>query len=86
MSTSAGIRRFGSASLDLAYVAAGRFEGYWEDNLNLWDIAAGILIVREAGGIVTDLYGKDFMTTNGSIIAANPNLHKPLLDLVKLKI
>ena len=86
MSASAGIRRFGSASLDLAYVAAGRFEGYWENNLNLWDIAAGILIVREAGGIVTDLYGKDYMATNGSIIAANPSLHKPLLDLVKLKV
>ena len=55
----AGIRRFGAAALDLAYVAAGRFDGFWERDLSPWDLAAGILIVREAGGYVTDLDGGD---------------------------
>lgn len=57
MSRTAGVRRFGSAALDLAYVAAGRFDGYWESNLQPWDIAAGIILVREAGGYVSDLTG-----------------------------
>ena len=55
----AGLRRFGSAALDLAWIAAGRFDGYWERDLAAWDVAAGILLVREAGGYVTDLQGKD---------------------------
>lgn len=74
---SAGIRRFGSAALDLAYVAAGRFDGYWERNLNIWDIAAGAVIVREAGGMVIEVDGGDFMHT-GSILASNASL-TPLL-------
>ncbi|MBY0568463.1 MAG: inositol monophosphatase [Hyphomonadaceae bacterium] len=74
---SAGIRRFGSAALDLAYVAAGRFDGYWERNLNVWDIAAGTVIVREAGGTVIEVDGGDFMQT-GSILASNASL-TPLL-------
>ncbi len=74
---SAGIRRFGSAALDLAYVAAGRFDGYWERNLNVWDIAAGAVIVREAGGTVIEVDGGDFMQT-GSILASNASL-TPLL-------
>ena len=74
---SAGIRRFGSAALDLAYVAAGRFDGYWERNLNIWDIAAGAVIVREAGGTVIEVDGGDFMQT-GSILASNASL-TPLL-------
>ena len=82
MSVSAGIRRFGSAALDLAYVAAGRFDGFWESGLNPWDIAAGMILVREAGGIVSDLTGKDEMLYKGSIIAANPSLHSPLLNLI----
>ena len=82
MSASAGIRRFGSAALDLAYVAAGRFDGFWESGLKPWDIAAGILVVREAGGIVSDLTGQDKMLDTGSIVAANPVLHKPLLDMI----
>jgi len=69
----AGIRRFGSAALDLAYVAAGRFDGYWERNLNVWDIAAGALMVREAGGTVAEIDGGDFMKT-GSIVASNASL------------
>jgi myo-inositol-1(or 4)-monophosphatase len=74
---SAGIRRFGSAALDLAYVAAGRFDGYWERNLNVWDIAAGAVIVREAGGTVMEVDGGDFMQT-GSVLASNASL-TPLL-------
>jgi myo-inositol-1(or 4)-monophosphatase len=74
---SAGIRRFGSAALDLAYVAAGRFDGYWERNLNVWDIAAGAVIVREAGGTVIEVDGGDFMQT-GAILASNAPL-APLL-------
>ena len=82
MSVSAGIRRFGSAALDLAYVAAGRFDGFWENGLQPWDIAAGILIVREAGGLVSDLSGEDQMLISGSIVAANPSLHQELMGLV----
>lgn len=73
----AGIRRWGAAALDLAYVAAGRFDGYWERGLNTWDIAAGAVIVREAGGVVTEPDGDDFMKT-GAVLAANPAL-APLL-------
>lgn len=67
----AGIRRLGAASLDLAFVAAGRYEGYWERNLYPWDIAAGILMVREAGGLVSDLQGDKNMLNTGGIIASN---------------
>ncbi|HRP10477.1 MAG TPA: inositol monophosphatase family protein [Terricaulis sp.] len=73
----AGIRRFGSASLDLAYVAAGRFDGFWERNLSAWDVAAGAIIVREAGGFVKEIDGGDFLKT-GAVIAANERL-LPLL-------
>ncbi len=74
----AGLRRFGAAALDLAFVAAGRFEGFWEQGLNAWDIAAGLLLVREAGGFVTDLDGRDTMMESGSIIASNAHLHGDL--------
>jgi myo-inositol-1(or 4)-monophosphatase len=77
MGQSAGVRRFGSASLDLAYVAAGRFDGFWERNLKPWDIAAGALLVREAGGYAKEIDGGDFFET-GSIIASNEKL-LPLL-------
>jgi myo-inositol-1(or 4)-monophosphatase len=70
---SGGVRRMGSAALDLSYVAAGRFELYWERGLSPWDIAAGALIVREAGGFARELDGKDFMET-GSILATNEKL------------
>ncbi len=75
----AGIRRFGAASLDLAYVAAGRMDGFWERDLAAWDMAAGILLVREAGGFVSDLAGKDAMLQNGTILAANENIHRDLM-------
>ncbi|HEY8129521.1 MAG TPA: inositol monophosphatase family protein [Hyphomicrobium sp.] len=72
----AGIRRTGSAALDLAFVAAGRFDAYWEHNLQPWDVAAGIVIVREAGGFVSDLAASDKIMESGDVLAANPHLHK----------
>ena len=80
--TTSGVRRLGVASLDLAYVAAGRFDGYWEFKLAPWDLAAGILIVREAGGYVTDMEGGQGMLAGGDVIAANPHLHQPLMQLL----
>jgi myo-inositol-1(or 4)-monophosphatase len=79
----AGLRRFGSAALDLAFIAAGRFDGYWERGLSPWDMAAGILLVREAGGYVTDLQGKDAMLTTGDIIAGNEIIHRDLLGALR---
>lgn len=73
----AGVRRWGSAALDLAYVAAGRFDGFWERNLALWDIAAGVVLVREAGGFTREMDGGDFMQT-GSILASNAALGQDL--------
>jgi myo-inositol-1(or 4)-monophosphatase len=78
----AGIRRFGSAALDLAWVAAGRFDGFWEEDLHFWDIAAGIILVREAGGFVTDFRGGDAGFVKGQILAANDQLHSRLHKLV----
>ena len=71
----AGVRRFGSAALDLAFVAAGRFDGFWETGLNAWDVAAGIILVREAGGYVTEIGGGRNPLTGGSLLAANTHLH-----------
>lgn len=79
----AGIRRLGVASLDLAYVAAGRFEGFWERDLKPWDMAAGIVLVREAGGLVTDLNGGRKMLQKGSIVAGNGQMQQPLLQALK---
>ncbi len=83
MSQVAGIRRFGSAALDLAYVAAGRCDGYWETGIKPWDIAAGIVLVKESGGYVTDFQGGSKMMDNGEILAANDHLHQPLLKVLK---
>jgi myo-inositol-1(or 4)-monophosphatase len=79
----AGVRRFGSAALDLAWVAAGRFDGYWERDLGVWDLAAGTLLVSEAGGAVTDADGGESMLTGGSICAATSTLHPLLLERLK---
>jgi myo-inositol-1(or 4)-monophosphatase len=83
VSRTAGIRRYGSAALDCAFVAAGRFDGFWERGLNIWDFAAGILLVREAGGIVTNLDGTPDPFTNGDILATNEPLHPQLLKLLQ---
>ncbi len=78
-----GVRRLGAAALDLAYVAAGRFDGFWEFGLSPWDIAAGLLLVREAGGFVSDLAGGQTMLTSGDVLAANDRLHLPLAALIR---
>jgi myo-inositol-1(or 4)-monophosphatase len=75
----AGLRRTGAASIDLAWTAAGRFDGYWEHDLQPWDMAAGIVILTEAGGVVSDFAGKDNMFDSGSIVAGNPTIQKLLL-------
>ena len=77
-----GVRRCGSAALDLASVAAGRFDGFWERGLNPWDVAAGILLVREAGGVVTDMDGGARPMEIGSLIASNELLHPQFLKLL----
>jgi myo-inositol-1(or 4)-monophosphatase len=79
----AGLRRFGAAALDLAWVAAGRFDAFWERDLSPWDMAAGLLIVREAGGFVSDLDGKDAMMAARNIIAGNETMHRELLTVLK---
>lgn len=80
----AGVRRFGSAALDLAFVAAGRFDGFWERDLKAWDLAAGLLLVSEAGGKVTDLEGEEDILGTGSVLAANLDLHPLVLEKLKL--
>ena len=79
----AGLRRFGAAALDLAWVAAGRLDGYWERDIKPWDMAAGLLMVREAGGFVCDLDGADEMLAKGDIIAGNETMQKELLRVLK---
>lgn len=79
----AGIRRMGACALDLAYVAAGRFDGFWERGVSSWDMAAGIVLIREAGGFVTDCDGHDNMLHNGTICAGNEPVQKALLAAVK---
>jgi myo-inositol-1(or 4)-monophosphatase len=79
----AGLRRFGAAALDLAWLAAGRLDGYWERNLSPWDMAAGLLLVREAGGFVTDLEGGDAIFATGHIVAGNEAIHGELLRLLR---
>jgi myo-inositol-1(or 4)-monophosphatase len=80
----AGLRRFGSAALDLAWVAAGRLDGYWERNLSPWDIAAGLIIVREAGGFVTDLDGKDMTSSAPDVLAGNETILREMLNVLKM--
>jgi len=80
-----GYRRGGSAALDLAYVAAGRLDVYWEAGLQAWDIAAGLLLVQEAGGLVTGLDGASVELEKGDVLAANPHLHPKLRQLLKVE-
>lgn len=79
----AGVRRFGAASLDLAYVAAGRLDGFWERDLKPWDMAAGMLLIHEAGGKVTDAEGGEEVLAKGSVVTANLELHPQLLDKLR---
>jgi len=85
MNSVASFRRFGSAALDLCYVASGRLDGFWERNLHPWDMAAGILMVREAGGFVTDLAGGSDMFGTSTVVAGNATVHKGLMDLLGQK-
>ncbi|MGA7428677.1 MAG: inositol monophosphatase family protein [Rhodoplanes sp.] len=79
----AGLRRFGAASLDLAWVAAGRFDAFWERDLGPWDMAAGLLMVREAGGFVSDCDGGDAMFAKGHVVAGNDAIQKEVLRVLK---
>lgn len=83
MENTHGLRRLGSAALDLAYVSIGRFEGFYEYNLKPWDVAAGALIVQEAGGEVTDFSGGDSYVFGSEIIATNKYIHKEMLEVIK---
>ena len=85
MEATAGVRRPGSAALDLCDVACGRFEGFWEFRLAPWDVAAGLLLVREAGGIVTDLDGNPAPVAHGPIVAGNPAMHAWLLTKLRVQ-
>ncbi len=80
---SSGIRRAGSAALDLAYVACGRFDGFWEIGLSPWDMAAGCLLIQESGGLISDPHGQQEHLSSGNIVAGNPQIHPQLLKLVR---
>ena len=79
----AGLRRFGAAALDLAWLAAGRLDAYWERNLSPWDVAAGLILVREAGGFITDLEGGEAPFLTGDVVAGNETMHRELMGLLK---
>jgi len=79
------VRRPGAAALDLAYVAAGRYDGFFEMGLSKWDMAAGALMIREAGGLVGDFDGEEGYLESGRIVAASPKLFSPLLQLLKAR-
>jgi myo-inositol-1(or 4)-monophosphatase len=83
MAVASNVRRLGAASLDLALTAAGRFDGYWERTLQPWDIAAGLVLVREAGGFVSDLDGEQDMLAKGSVCAGNEHIHRALLSTIR---
>ena len=78
-----GVRRMGSAAIDLAYVACGRFDGFWEIGLSPWDIAAGAILISEAGGRITDFWGEESFLSNGCIVASNGHKHNRLIEFVK---
>lgn len=83
MARAGNIRRLGAAALDLCFVASGAYDGFWERNLQAWDIAAGIVIIKEAGGFVTDADGGQDMLSKGSICAGNDAIHRNLLNLIR---
>ncbi len=84
LKTTAGIRRFGSAGLDLAYVAAGKLDGFWEADLNLWDLSTGTLLVKEAGGRISKINGEDWNIDCREILASNSNIHIDLSEKLSL--
>jgi len=77
------IRKLGSGSLDMAYVAAGRCDGFWQRNLNYWDIAAGIVLVKEAGGFVTDFKGNNEYIENKTILVTNSKINEEMIEVLK---
>jgi myo-inositol-1(or 4)-monophosphatase len=79
----AGLRRYGAAALDLAWIAAGRLDAYWERDLSPWDMAAGAILVREAGGFVSDLDGRGDIFGKRQVVAGNDTMHRELLRLLK---
>ncbi|MFO7641419.1 MAG: inositol monophosphatase family protein, partial [Candidatus Competibacteraceae bacterium] len=83
MLATAGVRRPGAAALDLAYVAAGRLDGFWETGLKIWDVAAGALMIQECGGIITDLAGGEGWQQSGNVLAGNPKIHEALQKLIE---
>ena len=80
----AGLRRMGAASIDLAYVAAGKLDGFWEKNLNIWDVSAGVLLIREAGGKITEPDGNDWTINSRDILASNLFIHSKLQEKLTL--
>jgi len=85
LQASQGVRRLGSAALDLCFTAAGRFEGFWEDNLKPWDTAAGFIIAKEAGALVTDFSGNPFDVNKKEILATNSMIHQEMIKLLEIK-
>lgn len=83
MPVCAGVRRWGAAALDLAYVATGRYDGYWERELHPWDMAAGLIMVREAGGMVSALHEASEIFASGAVVAVNTELYKPFTDILR---
>ena len=77
------LRKLGSAALDMAYVAAGRCDGFWQRNLNYWDIAAGIILVKESGGFVTDFKGEDKYIENKTVLATNSKINNEMIEVLK---
>ena len=86
LSASQGVRRLGSAALDLCFVASGRFDGFWEENLNPWDTAAGGLVLQEAGGKATDFSGRPYRVDMKEILATNGRIHEQMLSLMRLEV
>ena len=82
MKTNSNIRKSGSAALDLAYVAAGRYDGFWQREINYWDIAAGIIILKESGGTIENMKAEGFIEEKVDIIASNSKIHKELRNLL----
>ena len=77
------IRKMGSAALDMAYVAAGRCDGFWHRNINYWDIAAGIILIKEAGGFVTDVKGENRYIENKTVLATNSRINEEMIEILK---